>query len=82
MKHKSGVTNSVVDAFSRWSSLLITIRVEVPGFDSFRDLLNTNLYFSTIMTVVQAGEQFDFLLHDGFLFKGNQLCILYYSLPL
>ena len=27
------------------------------------------------MDVVRAGERIDFLLHDGFLFKGNQLCI-------
>ena len=44
------------------------MRVEVLGFDSFRDLLNADAYFSAIMAVVQAGERSDFLLHDGFFF--------------
>ena len=58
------------------------MKVKVPDFDSFWDLLNTDLYFSAIMTVVQAGERSDFLLHDGFLFKSNQFCIPYCSLHL
>ena len=27
------------------------------------------------MTVVCMGERLNFLLYDGFLFKGNQLCV-------
>ena len=56
--------------------LLTTMRVEVPGFDSFRDLLDTDPYFSVIMAAMRAGERTYFLLHDGFLFKENQLCVL------
>ena len=69
IKHKAGVTNRVADARSRQSMLLTTMRVEVPGFDSFRDLFDTDPYFSVIMAAVRAGERTDFLLHDGFLFK-------------
>ena len=52
------------------------------GFDSFRDLLAIDPYFSPILDAVRAGEKTDFLLHDGFLFKGNQLCVPNCSLRL
>ena len=56
--------------------------MEVPGFDLFRDLLNPDPYFFAIMTTIQAGEWTYFLLHNGFLFRGNQFCVLDYSLHL
>ena len=82
VKHKAGVANRVVDALSRQSTLLIAMRLEVLGFDSFHDLLDTDLYFFAIMSVVRADERTNFLLHDGFLSKGNRLCFLDYSLRL
>ena len=71
MKHKASVTNRVIDALSGRNSLLSTIRIEVSSFDSFCDLLDTNPYFSSIMTIVRIGERTDFLLHDDFLLKDN-----------
>ena len=32
-------------------------------------------YFSPILAAVCVGERTYFLVHEGFLFKGNQLCI-------
>ena len=58
------------------------MRLEVPGFDSFRDLLEIDPYFSPVLVAIRAGEKTDFLLHDGFLFKGNQLCVPECSLML
>ena len=75
LKHKAGTSNRVADALSRQSNLLSTMSVTIPGFDLFCDLLVTDPYFVAIMTAVQAGEKSDFLLVDGFLFRGNQLCI-------
>ena len=40
--------------------------LELSGFGLFRDLLDTDPYFSAIMTIVSMGERSDFLLHDGF----------------
>lgn len=37
---------------------------------------HTDPFFGPIIKDVTAGQRDDFLLHDGFLFKGNQLSIL------
>nr|KAJ0218923.1 hypothetical protein LSAT_V11C300143610 [Lactuca sativa] len=65
VKHKSGMSNRVVDALSRRSNLLVSMRVGVLGMDVLMGQL----------TGIQSGQMSDFLLHEGFLFKGNQLCI-------
>ena len=75
VKHKAGITNRVADALSRRNNLLVSMRIEVPGFDSFRDLLDTDPYFSVVSQDVQAGKRTEFMLQEGFLFRGNQLCI-------
>ena len=75
VKHKTGVSNRVADALSRRSNLLVSMRVDVPGLDAIREQLATDPYFSVVLQGVQSGLKPDFLLHDGFLFKGNQLCI-------
>ncbi|GKB18232.1 putative nucleotidyltransferase, ribonuclease H [Tanacetum coccineum] len=50
-------------------------KVDVLGLDVIRDMVTVDPYFSVVLQGVQAGEKPDFFLHDGFLFKGNQLCI-------
>ena len=82
VKHKAGVTNRVANALSRQTNLLTAMQLEVSGFDSFKDLLDTDPYFSPILVVVRARERTDFLVHEGFLFKGNQLCVPECSLRL
>ncbi|KAI3760252.1 hypothetical protein L1987_50645 [Smallanthus sonchifolius] len=75
VKHKTGVSNRVADALSRRGNLLVSVRINVLGLDVIREQLTTDPYFSVVLQDVQAGQKSDFLLHDGFLFKGNQLCI-------
>ncbi|GJR65739.1 putative nucleotidyltransferase, ribonuclease H [Tanacetum coccineum] len=75
VKHKTGVSNRVADALSRRSSLLVTMQVDVPGIDVIRDMVTVDPYFLVVLQGVQDGEKPYFFLHDGFLFKGNQLCI-------
>ncbi|KAK0585781.1 hypothetical protein LWI29_033953 [Acer saccharum] len=69
------VTNRVADALSRRVNLLTTMTVRVPGFDSFRELFDSDPYFSGVIAAARTGENSEFLLVDGFLFRGNQLCI-------
>ncbi|GKD38372.1 putative nucleotidyltransferase, ribonuclease H, partial [Tanacetum coccineum] len=75
VKHKTGVSNRASDALSRRSSLLVTMQVDVSGLDVIRDMVAMDPYFFVVLQGVQAGEKPDFFLHNGFLFKGNQLCI-------
>ena len=64
---KAGVTNRVFVALSQRTNILITMQLEVSSFDLFCDLSD----FSSIMSAVRMGERSYFILHDGFLFKGN-----------
>ncbi|GKA01384.1 putative reverse transcriptase domain-containing protein [Tanacetum coccineum] len=74
-KHKTGVSNRGADALSRRSNLLVSMLVDVPGPDVIREQLTLDPYFSIMLQGVQSGQNPDFNIHDGFLFKGNQLCI-------
>ncbi|GKB94220.1 putative nucleotidyltransferase, ribonuclease H [Tanacetum coccineum] len=75
VKHKTGVSNRAADALSRRSNLLVSMQVDVPGLDVIREQLTLDPYFSIVLQGVQSGQKPDFNIHDGFLFKGNQLCI-------
>ncbi|KAK1425688.1 hypothetical protein QVD17_21043 [Tagetes erecta] len=75
VKHKSGSLNRVADALSRRSNLLVSMRVVVPGLDTLMEQLMVDPYFSVVLQGVQSGQRSDFLVQDGFLFRGNQLCI-------
>lgn len=82
IKHKSGALNKVAIELSRRSLLLTTMRTKVLGFDSFQELLVANPYFSNIIAEIESGQRPDFIIYDGFLFKGNQLCAPKLSLRL
>ena len=71
VKHKAWVTNRVVDTLSRRTNLLTAMQLEVSGFDSFRDLLDIDPYFSPILVAIRTGERIYYLVHEGFLFKDN-----------
>ena len=45
------------------------------GFDLLPDLLTSDSYFSEILDKVKRGSMDGYMLVEGFLFKGNQLCI-------
>ena len=73
VKHKSGVTNRVADALSRMNHLLTTMKVEVTGFELLPELFEEDPYFTKIVEKVKGGSTYEFVLVDGFLFKGNRL---------
>ena len=69
IKHKAGALNRVVDALSQKSTLLVTLKNEVLGFDFIKDLLCTDSFFGPIMEEVAVGERSDYGVYNGFLFK-------------
>ena len=71
VRHKAWVTNWVADALSWRNNLLIAMQLEVLSFDSFRDLLDTDPYFSPILTTVCMGERYDFLCMRGFCLRAT-----------
>jgi hypothetical protein len=75
IKHKAGTQNRVADALSRRKNLLVDMRVKALGFDSFQKLYVSDPFFAVVIEKIQNNQQSDFVLQDGFVFKGTQLCI-------
>ncbi|XP_048228314.1 uncharacterized protein LOC125369579 [Ricinus communis] len=70
-KYKEGRNNVVADALSRRRYLLATVHTQVLGFEHLKGLYENDEHFATIF---QKPTQ-EFIVQDGFLFKGNKLCI-------
>nr|GEW11078.1 putative reverse transcriptase domain-containing protein [Tanacetum cinerariifolium] len=51
-------------------------------YDVIHDMVSVDPYFLVVLQGLQSREKTDFVLHDGFLFKENQLCIPDLSLHL
>jgi hypothetical protein len=75
IKHKAGALNRVADALSRKSTLLVTMKNEVLGFDFIKELLHIDFFFGPIVEDVSLRVRSDYGLYNGFLFKKHQLCI-------
>ncbi|KAF7135648.1 hypothetical protein RHSIM_Rhsim08G0121000 [Rhododendron simsii] len=78
IKHKAGSENKVADALSRVVYVLSSMAIQVVGFDLLKRDYPSSKDFSSIRAQLLAGQQGgygDFSLHDGFLFKGTQLCL-------
>jgi len=75
VKHKSGVTNRVADALSRRNHLLTRMTIQVTGFEILPEMLVEDSYFAKIVAKVQDEGSDEFVLINGFLFKGDRLCI-------
>lgn len=75
IKHQSGKLNKVADALSRRHALVSTLRVSVPGFESFVELYPSDPFFSSFWTDLSQGLRSDYSLIDGFVFKNNRLCV-------
>ena len=81
LKHRSGRSNRVADALSRRLLLLTIMQVEVVGFDELKNLYQEDPNFAKAWkackepVVVDRTGWLDYLVLDGMLFKGNQLCI-------
>ena len=82
INHKADVHNVVVDALSRKHALVTSMQIQVVGFDVLKELYEEDADFGEIWKVCADKPFKGFVRVDGFLFKGNTLCILSCSLRL
>ena len=74
-KYKPGHTNVVADALSRRYSMLAVLDSRILGFQSMKELYSEDPEFSTIIDSCKHGIQGTYSVQNGFLFKGNRLCV-------
>lgn len=75
IKHKSGALNKVADALSRKTCLLQTMSFQILGFDLLPEHYRDDPYFSKFYQNSNEQENNNFSITDGYLFKGNKLCV-------
>ncbi|KAG7536795.1 Ribonuclease H-like superfamily [Arabidopsis suecica] len=80
--HKAEMLNKVADALSRRHSLLTTLHGSVTGFEVLPELYPLDPFFGKIWNDASLGIDDKYLVYDGFLFRGVQLCIPECSLRL
>ena len=75
LQHKAGSSNKVANALSRRHSLLTTLSYEITSFDLLPESYGMDPFFSNMLNYVNDGKSKDYLMMNGYLFKGNQLCL-------
>jgi hypothetical protein len=81
IKHIFGTANKVVDTLSRKCLLMQELRVKTLGFDNLKEMYRDDLdfkeaYEASENSILRDRSQWtEFMIQDGLLFRGNQLCI-------
>jgi hypothetical protein len=81
IKHIYGTANKVVDALSRKCLLLQEFKVKTLGFDDLKDMYADDRDFKEAYGAAEnivlrdRSQWIEYLIQEGLLFKGNQLCI-------
>lgn len=80
-RHKARFQNTVSDALSRRAHLLTVLCTEIIGFDVFPAQYIDDEDFTEIWHKYTSDTPVaDFHIHQGYLFKGNLLCVPWSSL--
>nr|KAJ0185579.1 hypothetical protein LSAT_V11C900458180 [Lactuca sativa] len=74
-KCNDGRRNVVVDALSRRYSLLVTLDVRLLGFETLKDHYQSDADFRDMFLKCASAPNGEFVIQDGFLFKGNHFCV-------
>jgi hypothetical protein len=81
IKHISGTANKVADALSRKCLLLQEFKVKTLGFENLKDMYAGDADFGEAYKAVEnivlrdQSPWIDYMIQDGLLSRGNQLCI-------
>jgi hypothetical protein len=81
IKHISGTTNKVVDALRRKCFFMQEFKVKTLGFDNLTEMYRDDpnfkeAYEASENPVLRDISQWtEYMIQDGLLFQGNQLCI-------
>lgn len=75
LKHRWGTSNWVADAFIHRALVISDLRVSIPCLELLCEAYADDLFFAMILSRMATGEHLDFVLVDGFLFKGTHPCI-------
>ncbi|KAF7841818.1 Transposon Ty3-G Gag-Pol polyprotein [Senna tora] len=73
--YKQGKENIVVDALSRRYALITTLTSKLLGFEQFKDMYAIDADFFDIYAACEKGAFNKFYRHEGFLFRGNRICV-------
>jgi hypothetical protein len=82
IKNISGTANNVVDALSRKCLILQEFRVKTLGFDNLKEMYRGDADFKEAYEACENPilrdriQWIEYMIQDGLLFRGNQLCIL------
>ena len=75
IKHKSGKMNQGADALSRRHLLISQLSSNVLGFEHLKTLYKGDPNFGELYEVFQSHPKGDFMVQEGYLFKGTRLCV-------
>ena len=76
IKHNKGEDNIVADALSRRYVLLTTLDARMLGFSFTKNTYAEDPDFGEIYNAcIRTGSRHNFYHHEGYLFKGDKLCI-------
>ena len=74
-RYKVGKANIIADALSRKYCMLGILGSKILGFEFIKDQYQTCPDFAEMYRLCQSTPQGLFSIHQGYLFKGNKLCI-------
>ena len=75
IKYKQGKDNVVADALSRRYTLLSVLSSKLLGFEYIKNLYVGDVDFGNVYVACEQGAFNSFYRHEGYLFKGNKLCV-------
>ena len=76
IRYKQGKENVVTEALSRRYVLLTSLGAKMLGFEYVKDMYANDVDFSNVYMACDKTTFEKFYKHDGYLFRGNKLCVL------